>query len=89
MNAFVTKAVSGCEKEGRQAFREHGVTGYNRHSYPEGSPQQIGFQDGFSLEHGASCERALTEARAYHELSIRDSAKDREWAERLAGKLND
>ena len=88
MNAFATQAVSACEQAGRQAFRAHGVTGELRHSFPEGSPQQIAFQSGFWMERGDACERAMAEARAYHDLCVRDGAKDREWAEKLAGELN-
>lgn len=84
MYAAVTKAVSDFEeKEGREAFRKHGVAGYNRHSYPAGSPEQMSFLKGFSLERGAACERSLIESRAYYELSVRENAKDREWAEKL------
>lgn len=86
MSDVQNNTVSNCEKEGRQAFLDHGVKGDNRHSYPNGSPQQIGFQTGFSVERNAACERAPFEARDYHALTIRDLPKDRAWAEKLAAR---
>ncbi len=88
MHAFATQALSDCEQAGRQAFRVHGVTGHAHHSYPEGSLQHTSFLDGFWLERNAAWERALTGARAYHDLCVRDGAKDCAWAEKLAGELN-
>ncbi len=83
MNAMTVTVIGDCAREGREAFRTHGVTGRTKHNYPEGSVQKIGFMNGFSEEHHHACERALDEARAYHALTVRDAATDRAWAERL------
>lgn len=39
MNLFMTStpAIGDCQREGRDAFREHGVTGRTKHDYPDGS----------------------------------------------------
>lgn len=81
---ITTQAIGDCEREGRKAFREHGVSGATKHNYPDGSVQRIGFQTGFSDEQFRASETALAEARAYHALSVRDAALDRAWAEKLS-----
>ncbi|WP_059924868.1 hypothetical protein [Burkholderia ubonensis] len=82
-----TKSIGDCEREGRAAFRNYGVTGQTKHSYQEGSVQKVGFLMGFSDEKFRASERALDEAVAYHNLTVRDVEKDRAWAERLATAL--
>ena len=81
---FTTQAIGDCEREGRKAFREHGVSGATKHSYPDGSVQKVGFQTGFSEEQSRAAESALREAHAYHALSVRDAPVDRAWAEKLS-----
>ncbi|RTL47031.1 MAG: hypothetical protein EKK53_00820 [Burkholderiales bacterium] len=73
-----------CFREGREAFRAHGVAGQTRHSFAAGSIERASFLAGFSEEHYAARLRASDEALAYHQLSVRESAADRAWAERLA-----
>ncbi|MDO5947137.1 hypothetical protein [Burkholderia cepacia] len=89
MNLFKTAApaIGDCEREGRAAFRKHGVTGQTKHDYPDGSVQKVAFLDGFSEEKFRADERALGEARAYHALTVRDAAKDRAWAEKLSSGI--
>ncbi len=81
---ITTQAIGDCEREGRMAFREHGVSGATKHNYPDGSVHKIGFQAGFSGEQFRASEAALAEARAYHALSVRDATLDRAWAEKLS-----
>jgi hypothetical protein len=78
-----SKSIGDCTREGRDAFRKHGVTGETRHRYPEGSVLRDGFLSGFSHESFAASERALADSSDYHRLSVRDNAIDRAWAERL------
>ncbi|HIH2744942.1 TPA: hypothetical protein ACYLN4_000608 [Burkholderia lata] len=80
---ITTQAIGDCEREGRKAFRAHGVSGATKHNYPDGSVQKIGFQAGFSDEQSRAAESALAEAQAYHALSMRDASLDRSWAEKL------
>jgi len=87
MNTVAMKSFGDCAREGRAAFQSHGVTGVNRHSYEPGTVQREGFLYGFSAAQHDAFERALDEARAYHQLSVRDAEKDRAWAERLAARL--
>lgn len=83
-NKMITQGFDDCVREGRNAFRQHGVTGASNHSYPRGSVQREGFMSGFNAERLQAAERAANEAHAYHALSLRDSAIDRAWAEKLA-----
>jgi hypothetical protein len=78
-----TKPISDCAREGRAAFQQHGVTGVTRHSYEHGTEQREGFLAGFAGAQHDAHARALDEALAYHQLTVRDSAKDRACAERL------
>lgn len=86
MNLFMTStpAIGDCQREGRDAFREHGVTGRTKHDYPDGSVQKVAFLDGFSEEKYRAGEGAIDEARAYHALTVRDAANDLAWAEKLS-----
>lgn len=86
MNQISTSvpAIADCKREGRDAFRRHGVTGQTKHDYPDGSVQKVAFIEGFSEEKFAAGDRALNEARAYHALTVRDAAIDRAWAEKLS-----
>jgi hypothetical protein len=81
---MMTQGFDDCVREGRKAFRQHGVTGASSHSYPQGSLQREGFISGFNAERLQAAERAMNEAHAYHALTLRESAKDRAWAEKLA-----
>jgi hypothetical protein len=83
---ITTQAISDCEREGRDAFRNHGVTGETRHSFPPGSIQRMGFLSGFSEAKAAAADRACDEALAYHQLSVRDNVLDRKIANRLAAE---
>ncbi|RQR65548.1 hypothetical protein DIE18_03610 [Burkholderia sp. Bp9125] len=84
---MATMSFNDCAREGRAAFLTHGVTGLNKHGYDPGTVQRAGFLAGFSSAHREAQERALDEARAYHQLSVRDAEKDRAWAEKLAARL--
>jgi hypothetical protein len=79
------KAFSDCEREGRKAFRDHGVTGIFCHSYTRDSIERAGFLSGFNHERLGAAERSLREARAYHALTVRDAHIDRAWANKLQG----
>ncbi len=79
-----TPAIGDCKREGRDAFRKHGVTGQTKHDYPDGSMQKVAFLEGFSDEKFAAGDRALSEARAYHTLTVRDAPIDWAWAEKLS-----
>jgi hypothetical protein len=83
MQSNNTAAVSDCAREGRQAFAQCGVSGINKHNYPEGSVQKVGFINGFSEAQHQAHEIALAEAVAYHSLSVREAHLDRAWAEKL------
>ncbi|MBB4517220.1 hypothetical protein [Paraburkholderia fungorum] len=86
MNQISTSApaIGDCKREGREAFRKHGVTGQTKHDYPDGSMQKVAFLEGFSDEKFAAGNRALNEARVYHALTVRDAPIDRAWAEKLS-----
>lgn len=73
-------------REGRLAFRAHGVTGQYKHSYDKGSVERMQFVGGFSEERHRAADRAINEARAYHALTVREAPADRAWAERLAAE---
>lgn len=75
-------------REGRLAFRAHGVTGQYKHTYPKDSPERMQFVGGFSEERHRAADRSLNEARAYHQLTVREASADRAWAERLAAERN-
>ncbi|KVP17011.1 hypothetical protein [Burkholderia ubonensis] len=81
-------AIDDSIRAGRTAFRTYGVSGQTKHSYPEGSAQKIGFLTGFSEEQFRASERALADAVAYHNLVVKDAAKDQAWANRLAAARN-
>jgi hypothetical protein len=70
--------------EGQRAFRAHGVTGQYKHSYAKDSVERIQFIGGFSEERNRAAERAIDEAQAYHALTVREAARDREWAAKLS-----
>lgn len=71
---------------GREAFRQHGVTGVTMHSYARDSAERLAFRSGFSDEQFRAAERAQAEAVNYHALTVRDAPKDRAWAEKLAAR---
>lgn len=87
MNSDAMNSFGDCAREGRAAFQTHGVTGVNKHSYEPGTAQREGFLSGFSAAQYDAHERALDEALAYHLLSVRDTEKNRAWAEKLAARL--
>ncbi|KVQ85547.1 hypothetical protein WK80_22370 [Burkholderia multivorans] len=71
--------------EGRMAWRANGVTARNPHRF--GTPEWLQWDEGYSGAMWDARHAALDEAAAYHALSVRDNAKDREWAEKLAARL--
>lgn len=73
-------------REGRLAFRAHGVTGQFKHGYAKDSVERMQFVGGFSEERHRAAERALNESQAYHALTVREAPADRAWAERLAAE---
>jgi hypothetical protein len=78
------KAFSDCEREGRKAFRDHGVTGILCHGYNRDTIERAGFVSGFNQERLSAAERSLNEAKAYHALTVRDAHIDRAWANKLS-----
>lgn len=80
-------AQSDCAREGRAAFRQHGVTGAHKNRYQPGTVQHVGFLNGVTDAHNDARENARLEALAYHQLSVRDASKDRAWAEKLATQI--
>lgn len=75
-----------CKREGRKAFREHGVTGDRRNPHEKRGGSYLqwqAFMEGFNDERNAAAKRAQDEEVAYRKLTIREAPIDREWAERL------
>ncbi|MBK1902069.1 MULTISPECIES: hypothetical protein [Burkholderia] len=68
--------------DGRMARRNHGVSAHNPHHI--GTHQWLQWNEGYSEAMWSARLKALEDAAAYHELSVRDNEKDRAWAERLA-----
>lgn len=71
---------------GRKAFETHGVKGLRFNGFPANSKDRQEFHIGFDDARLAAVERSLSEAAAYHSLSVRDNAKDREWAAKFAAR---
>jgi hypothetical protein len=78
------QTIFDARREGRAAFQQHGVTGISRHSYEARTELRAGFLAGFTEAQHAAHERALDDALAYHQLSVRDNTTVRAWANRLA-----
>lgn len=79
-----TQDLHQCRNEGRLAFQHNGVNGVSSHSYPVHSIQRQAFVDGHDQARMDAAERAQSDAATYHALSVRDNAKDRIWATKLA-----
>jgi len=79
-----TMSFGDARHAGREAFRNHGVTGETKHPYAPGSMERTAFVSGFTEERHQAAERAMADAHAYHALTVHEAPKDRAWAEKLA-----
>ena len=71
---------------GRKAFETRGMSSLRGHDFPARSAQHQEWLVGFDDARMASAGRSLSAALAYHTLSVRDNAKDREWAAKFAAR---
>lgn len=67
---------------GKRAFRDIGAGARNPHNRK--TTGYVEFQSGFNIAKDFAHERSLDEAAAYHALSVRDNAVDRDWVERFS-----
>lgn len=81
---MTTQDLHQSRQQGRKAFLMHGVTGATKHGHAPHSQAHLAFREGFDQEQFKAAEYAQREAAAYQALSVRDNAKDRAWAAKLA-----